>query len=152
MGDHGMCDVSRHLDLMGRVADLGLRIPADVVPFYDSTMARFRIRKSDAGHRLKNFLSGFDGGRLLDHEKAEQLGVNFPDGRFGDLVFLVDCGTMIVPSFMGVKGVAAMHGYHPGNSCMYSALFSNYETDTQPRFLEQVAGYLLPGFAEERGE
>ncbi len=147
MGDHGMCDVERYLDLPALVGGLDFRVPEDIVPFYDSTMARFRVRTESAGERLRGFLSGLEGGRLLDEGEMKQLGVLFPDGRFGDPVFLVDAGTIILPSYMGVEGVSAMHGYHPDNACMYSALFSNVETARPPSSLDHIAGYVLPGFA-----
>jgi len=152
LGDHGMCDVEGRLDLIRMVDGLGLRMPEDFVPFYDSTMARFRIRTEEAGERLKELLSGIEGGRLLDRGDMERLGVLFDDGRFGDLVFLVDAGTIILPSYMGREGVSAMHGYHPGNACMCSAVFSNDGTDTPPAALSGMAGHLLPGFGGGGGE
>jgi hypothetical protein len=152
MGDHGMCDVNRHLDLIEAVAKLGLRMPNEFMPFYDSTMARFRIRTNEAGKRLEGLLSGMEGGRLLSRDEAQRLGVFFPDGRFGDLLFLVEPGVMILPSYMGMEGLAAMHGYHPDESCMYSALLSNDETGVSPASLTGIADYLLPGFGESEGE
>jgi hypothetical protein len=146
LGDHGMCDVKRHLDLMKHVETLGLCIPGDFIPFYDSTMARFRIRTEEAGKRLEGLLAGLQGGHLLDGDEAERLGVFFFDARFGDLVFLVDPGTIILPSYMSSEPVAAMHGYHPGTPCMYSALFTNEEAMASPTTLTDIADYLLPGF------
>jgi len=146
LGDHGMCDVKRYLDLMQLVEKLGLRMPGDFIPFYDSTMARFRVRTDEAGKRLEGLLADLQGGHLLDREEAERLGVVFPDVRFGDLVFLVDPGTIILPSYMAREGVAAVHGYHPETPCMYSALFSNEETPVFPVTLTDIADYLLPGF------
>jgi len=146
LGDHGMCDVKRYLDLMRHVETLGLGIPGDFIPFYDSTMARFRIRTEEAGRRLEGLLAGLQEGHLLDDDEAERLGVLFTDACFGDLVFLVDSGTIILPSYMSSEPVAAMHGYHPGTPCMYSALFSNEETMDFPTTLTDIADYLLPGF------
>ncbi len=150
LGDHGMCDVRDHLDLIQSIDTLGLRIPGDFIPFYDSTMARFRLGTGRAEKRLKELLGGLERGHLLESGDAERLGVLFPDGRFGDLVFLVDPGTIILPSYMGRDGVAAMHGYLPESPCMYSALFSNEETGAYPAALRDIAPYLLPGF--ERGD
>jgi hypothetical protein len=146
LGDHGMCDVRDHLDLIQMVDTLGLRIPGDFIPFYDSTMARFRVRTEGAGKRLKELLGGLERGHLLENGEAERLGVLYPDGRFGDLLFLVDPGTIILPSYMGKERVAAMHGYHPESPCMHSALLSNVETGIYPAALADIASYLLPGF------
>ena len=146
LGDHGMCDVRHHTDLMAKIDRLELRIPDDYIPFYDSTMARFRIVRDGAGERLRELFSGIERGHLLESAEAERLGVHYPDGRFGDLVFLVDPGTIILPSYMGSEGVAAMHGYHPESPCMYSALLANEEAEEYPAALTDVASFLLPGF------
>ena len=146
LGDHGMCEVSNSLDLMGRVGELGLSIPEDFVPFYDSTMARFRVRTEKARSRLMELLSGLEGGVLIGDDEARDLGVEFPDGRFGDLIFLLECGMIVAPSYMGGEMMPAMHGYDPRCPCMHAALFSNDESDLKPASLEAVARYLLPGY------
>ena len=150
LGDHGMCDVKRHLDLKGRVDELGLNVPHDFIPFYDSTMARFKIRREAAGRRLEGLLFELEGGSLLDADAARRLGVHTADGRFGDLVFLVEPGTIILPSYMSSEPVAAMHGYRPEASCMEAAIFSNQERVEWPAAPTDIARFLLPGF--EAGE
>jgi hypothetical protein len=147
LGDHGMCDVRARVDLMGEVAALGLDVPRDYVPFYDSTMARLRIRTDRARGVLTQFLGGRAEGRLLGADEMKALGVSFADGRFGDLVFLVEPGTIIAPSFMGSGSVAAMHGYDPDAPCMPSLLLSNAELPRSQMSILDVAGLVVPGFA-----
>ncbi len=148
LGDHGMCDVRARVDLMGEVASLGLAVPGDYVPFYDSTMARFRIRSDRARRLLAGLLGGRASGRLLSADELKTLGVSFADGRFGDLVFLVEPGTIITPSFMGSEPVAAMHGYDPDAPCMPSLLLSNAELPRSEMSIRDVAALVLPGFGE----
>jgi hypothetical protein len=146
LGDHGMCDVNTRIDIMQPVAALGLEIPRDYIPFYDSTMARFRICSDAAGERLRSLLGNQPSGRLLDSAEIARLGISFPDGRFGDLIFLADPGAIISPSYMGGADIAAMHGYHPDAVDMSSVLLSNADVPGANLSLCDVAGLMLPGF------
>jgi predicted AlkP superfamily pyrophosphatase or phosphodiesterase len=150
LGDHGMCDVRGHLDVMGPVDALGLELGRDFVPFYDATMARFKVFSPRAEQALGDLLRSFPSGRLLDPGEMAGLGVSFPDGRFGDFVFLADAGTIINPSYMGGPGIAAMHGYHPDSPEMSSVLLSNVEIPIGTRSIRHVADFLLPGFGRGR--
>ena len=57
----------------------------------------------------------------------------FPDAAFGELIFLVKEGILIVPSDMGERPIRAMHGYHPSEPQSYAALLTN-----QPSLPEDV--------------
>jgi len=146
LGDHGMCDVTGHIDLVSSVEAAGLRIPGDYVPFYDSTMARFRVSGEKARAVISELLDRSPGGRLLGEEELKGLGVHFPGGKYGDIVFLCDPGMIILPSYMGKVPVKGMHGYDPGAPCMDSVMYSSeaFPDDEVP--LAGIAGFLLPGF------
>jgi len=146
LGDHGMCDVTSHIDIMGPVETLGLEIPGDFVPFYDSTMARFKINSTRSRDSLEKLLSSRPSGRIMNSGDLKGLGAAFPDGRFGDLVFLADPGVIILPSYMGSEPIAAMHGYHPDTEVMYSIMLSNRSLPARELSLCDVAGIVLPGF------
>lgn len=152
MGDHGMCDVSSHIDLIPIVETLGLSIPDDYVPFYDSTMARFGTRTSRAREMLERCLSDVPSGTLLDEDARERLEVRFPDNRFGDVVFLADPGVIILPSYMSAEPVRGMHGYHPDAPEMYSVLFTNAADAGGPRTIGDIAAWLVPGFEPAGGK
>jgi len=49
----------------------------------------------------------------------------FPDRYFGELIFLMREGVLIVPSHMGERPIRAMHGYHPEEKHSYAALLTN---------------------------
>jgi hypothetical protein len=49
----------------------------------------------------------------------------FEDRYFGELIFLVKEGVLIVPSHMGERPIRAMHGYHPSDPHSYAALMTN---------------------------
>ncbi|HEU4364717.1 MAG TPA: hypothetical protein VFT13_04560, partial [Candidatus Krumholzibacteria bacterium] len=55
-------------------------------------------------------------GRRLRDEELETMGCLFPAREYGETVFLADPGVLIVPSFMGSRAIAAMHGYHPDDT------------------------------------
>ncbi len=150
LGDHGMCDVTAGIDLIRIVDSLGPETCAGLIPFYDSTMARFKVLSDRAGRELLELLSGVEGGMLLDRDSLERFGVFFPDGRFGDVIFLTDPGTIIVPSFMSSEPAAAMHGYDPGADCMAAVMLTNFDTGEIEMDLRQVAGLMVPDF--EAGE
>ncbi len=147
LGDHGMCDVTDHIDLMGAMENAGLKICEDYIPFYDSTMARFRVFSEEASNAISELLNDFPGGRFLDNGELKSLGVFFPGSRYGDLVFLCDPGTIILPSYMGSDPVKGMHGYHPDSPCMDSIMLSNEEYGGEAQITD-IAGFLLPGFKE----
>jgi hypothetical protein len=64
-------------------------------------------------------------GRIIPDAELADLGTAFPDRYFGELIFLVHEGVLIVPSHMGEKPLKGMHGYHPDAPHSYAALLSN---------------------------
>ncbi len=146
LGDHGMCEVKTRIDLISAVDAAGLRIQEDFIPFYDSTMARFHVRSVRAASVLSALLNGTDGGRILDNEELRSLGVYFPEGDYGDIVFLCDPGAIILPSYMSSDPVKGMHGYHPEAPCMDSVMFSSEEYGREEASITAVATFLMPGF------
>ncbi|MBT8045994.1 MAG: hypothetical protein KJN67_02395, partial [Pontiella sp.] len=64
-------------------------------------------------------------GRILSDRELKEFGVWFEDGQYGDLVFLMNSGIQIVPSYMGAKQVKGMHGYHPADPDSLASISSN---------------------------
>jgi hypothetical protein len=146
LGDHGMCDVRSRIDVMSRASGLGLSIPGEYIPFYDSTMARFRTLSAPARRRLEDLLADVPGGRVLGDDEMRSLGAGGAGGRFGDVVYLADPGVVISPSHMGEGRVAAMHGYHPDTEEMHSVMLANEPLPGRELELAAVAGTIYPGF------
>ncbi len=121
--DHGMADVTNHVDVMGRVAATGLTAPRDYRAFYDSTMARFWFGSPLAEAAIRRALDGLPG-RFLARADEERWGIHFADRRYGEAIWLVDEGGLIVPSYMGRTAVAAMHGYDPATSASRAVFLS----------------------------
>lgn len=150
LGDHGICDVEKTIDVVSRVNRLDLRTSEDYLAFYDSTMARFRFFSDRARSGICECLSRISEGMLLGPSELDSLGVGSPDGRFGDIVFLAKPGYIISPSFMGDSRMAAMHGYHPDCEEMYSIIMSNEDLPRGEYSLEEIAFILCPDFGSNR--
>ena len=124
--DHGMANCDRLLDLRARLEPLGLRMGIDYAVVYDSTMARFWFFDERARARVTECLQGVSEGRIMPDAELEELGALFPDRYFGQLIFLVGEGVLVVPSHMGERPIRAMHGYHPDAPHSYASMLTNY--------------------------
>jgi hypothetical protein len=142
LSDHGMVDVDRTVDVMGRLDTLPVRWPSDYLAFFDSTMARFWWRGGSARDQVREALALEPSGRWLDDAELEREGCRFAGRDYGDDVFLLDPGALMVPSFMGSRPVRAMHGYAPSHPEMAALLWSNRPLPAGVRHLTQVRGFL----------
>jgi predicted AlkP superfamily pyrophosphatase or phosphodiesterase len=123
--DHGMANCDELLDLKSIIQQLPLRPSEDYAVVYDSTMARFWFFNERARNEVTARLNRVPEGRILPDSELKRLRTFFPDYHFGQLIFLVKEGVLIVPSDMGERPIRAMHGYHPDDPQSYAALCSN---------------------------
>ena len=123
--DHGMANCDEWLDLKANIDSLPLKMGRDYVVVYDSTMARFWFFNEEARERITCHLEQIPQGRILCEDELKRLHCLFPDRYFGELIFLVKEGVLIVPSHMGERPIRAMHGYHPADRHSYAALLTN---------------------------
>lgn len=131
--DHGMANCDEHLDLKARIEALPVRVERDYAVVYDSTMARFWFFNDRARQLITGELKQVPQGRIVPDAELADLRTLFPDRYFGELIFLVREGVLIVPSHMGERPIRAMHGYHPTEKHSYAALLTN-----QPEIPEDV--------------
>lgn len=137
-GDHGMANCSELLDLQSIIQQLPVRAPWEYAAVYDSTMARFWFFNENARRQITRALEQVPQGRILSDTELASLHVDFPDGYFGELFFLVREGVLIVPSHMGERPLRAMHGYHPDEKHSYAALLSNRQDI--PQHIDDLRG------------
>lgn len=125
VSDHGMANCDQHLDLMARIEALPLVQEQDYAVVYDSTMARFWFFNDRARKLVTETLESVGEGRIIPDTELQQLRTFFPDRYFGETIFLVREGVLIVPSHMGERPIRAMHGYHPSEKHSYAAVLTN---------------------------
>jgi hypothetical protein len=131
--DHGMANCDELLDLKARIDTLNVRMPDDFAVVYDSTMARFWFFNDRARREVTRSLECVQAGRILSDDELKELHAFFPDRYFGEMIFLVKEGVLIVPSHMGERPIRAMHGYHPTDKHSYATLLTN-----QPEIPERI--------------
>jgi hypothetical protein len=130
--DHGMTPIQHTFDLIREVEGLDLRIPEDYLPAYDSTMARFWVGNTRAETQLRRLLDNIPCGRILAAQELQDLGLGFADDRYGQLIFLMEPGTLVSPSDMGRITFAGMHGFHPQEDPHAYAVFLASECQGLP--------------------
>jgi predicted AlkP superfamily pyrophosphatase or phosphodiesterase len=147
--DHGMTDVVSDFDLIAEVDRLGFRFGHDYAAAYDSTMARFWFFDERTETRVRRMLESMPCGRVLEDTELRELGTYFPDGKYGELFFLLDPGVLMCPSFMNEKHMAGMHGYHPSHPDSIASFASSERMAETPRRLENL--YSLMRIEADRG-
>ncbi|MBN2119579.1 MAG: glycosyltransferase [Candidatus Omnitrophica bacterium] len=132
--DHGMVPVEGCYDLQREVLSTEYRVPRDYLAVYDSTMARFYYFNNKARQEIRKKLKSFESletgeslGRICTKEELKELGAYFEDNRYGEDIFLMKPGNIILPSFMGREKINGMHGYDPDNEWMDASFLSNYD-------------------------
>lgn len=123
--DHGMANCDELLDLRKQIDALPLRMTEDYAVVYDSTMARFWFFSERARQEITHALQKVPQGRIVPDEELKKLRTFFSDSYFGELIFVVKEGVLIVPSHMGERPIRAMHGYHPDEPQSFAALLTN---------------------------
>ncbi len=138
--DHGMTPVRRHFDLVGSVEALGFAMPDDYLAVYDSTMARFWFFEEGARQRITDCLRTLQCGQILSETELRQLGVFFPDGRYGEIIFLLHPGWLLLRSDFNGRGwmPSGMHGYHPDDPYSDAVFLSNKEPSVTLRTITDV--------------
>lgn len=126
--DHGMANCDRLLDLRARIDQEPVQMGKDYAVIYDSTMARFWFFNQEAREIIEKALSTVPEGRIVEEAELRELRAYFEDGYFGELIFLVEEGTLVVPSHMGERPIRGMHGYHPSGVQSDASLLTNQET------------------------
>lgn len=123
--DHGMANCDELLDLKSKIEPLPFRVGRDYAVVYDSTMARFWFFNDRAREEITATLKRVPQGRILPHSELKELRAPCDDNYFGELIFLVNEGVLIVPSHMGERPIRGMHGYHPQAKQSYAMLCTN---------------------------
>jgi hypothetical protein len=136
--DHGMANCTELLDLKSIIEALPVTMARDYAMVLDSTMARFWFFNQEARKQVERCLAAVPQGRILPDRELEEMGTLFPDRYFGELIFLVKEGVLIVPSHMGERPIRAMHGYHPSDPQSYAVLCTNQDIPEQVEAIPDI--------------
>ena len=147
--DHGMTPVRGHYDLVKDVENLSLRMPEDYLAVYDSTMARFWFFSESAQQAVTGLLTGLSCGRILSDNELRQLGIFFADRRYGETIFLLNPGVMLMHSDFHGDGwmPVGMHGYHPDDPYSDAVFLSNQEPPVPVNSITDVYACMQRAFA-----
>jgi Type I phosphodiesterase / nucleotide pyrophosphatase len=142
--DHGMAPVIDRYDLMKDVDALGWKMPDDYLVVYDSTMARFWFFNEAARESVNACLKGQVCGRILGDPELEDLGISFPDHRFGETIFLLNSGYMFYRSdfHSGNWLPTGMHGYHPNDPYSDAVFLSNRAPVSRLHTIRDIYDYM----------
>ncbi|MDX8412412.1 MAG: alkaline phosphatase family protein [Mariprofundaceae bacterium] len=136
--DHGMATTNATVDLMAKIEALGLEFGRDYVATYDSTMGRFWFHNGAAREKVEAALAEVPEGRMLPKDELARLGCDFEGDQYGELIFLMNAGTLIVPCHMGLTSITGMHGYHPDHIDSNASLLSNVEPPCEPQAITDI--------------
>lgn len=136
--DHGMANVTGSIDLIPMIEATGLEFGKDYIAMYDSTMARFWFLSEGSREQIEAVLQSVEEGSIVTDQELEEMHVFFPDRKFGELFFLMKPGLLINPSYMGLKVIPGMHGYHPDDKDSYSIMISNREIGEEIKSITDI--------------
>jgi hypothetical protein len=150
ISDHGMAPVREHFDLVKQVDELGFTMPRDYLAIYDSTMARFWFFSDGVRGEILELLRRLPCGQILSDEELDQLGILFPDRRYGEAIFLLKPGWMLTRSDFNGRGwmPVGMHGYHPDDPHSDAIFLSNRRPPIEMRTIADVHTCLLQALDE----
>jgi len=129
--DHSMAPVNKAHDLKKDIEELGFSVSKDYIPLYDSTMARFWFFNHEAKETIVAELNKKEYGRILSKDELKAYGCYFEDERYGQIVFLMNTGAVINPSFMGSNAPEGMHGFGVDDGAMDAMLVSNQKVERE---------------------
>jgi len=120
-----MANCDELVDLKAKIDALPVKMEKDYAVVYDSTMARFWFFNDNARKQIHEALGKVPEGRIMPDDELQRYRALFPDRKFGETIFLMHEGVLIVPSHMGERPIRAMHGYHPTDPQSYATLCTN---------------------------
>lgn len=140
ISDHGMTPVRRQYDLVKQIAAAGHTMPNDYLAVYDSTMARFWFFNDRAKREIIAQLDVLPCGAIMSDDELRQLGILFPDRRYGEIIFLLYPGWLLAQSDFNGGGwmPAGMHGYHPDDRDSDAIYLSNVRPPVDVRTIADI--------------
>lgn len=122
--DHGMLNVKETYDLKSILPQFN----EGYIYFLDSTMARFWFFNEEIKKKVLEILKSSKKGHLITKKEKEELGLNFKNNFYGDEIFLMNSGSLILPNFFQDKPVKGIHGYNLSDKNERTVFITNVKT------------------------
>jgi len=135
--DHGMTPVYECHDLQSVMASSGLDGSRYQV-FFDATMARFWPEGTGVKAQIEKVLATLQYGKILSDIDRAELGLRFRTSEYGEIIFVMNPGHIVVPSHVGRTALKAMHGFHPSDEYSRACFLSSKEIDSPPHHVRDV--------------
>lgn len=139
--DHGMLEVNGTVNLVSKLPKCG----DDYIYFLDSTMARCWFSNEKIRQEVIAIFNEIKGGHLLSEREKKIFHIDFLHNKYGDEIFLLDPGKLLIPNFFQRLPVKGMHGYDLSNNDEHGFFFINRKTknhceviDLFPTILEMM--------------
>lgn len=145
--DHGMSTIRRTLDPFPALERSGLMMHRDYHCVIDSTMIRLWYPNESVRAAVRGALEGLRGLDLLSRDYLAAERCAFSDNRFGDDIYLAEPHLLLVPSHLGKKPLAGMHGYRCDDEDSYASFLSNDAT-ASPECIVDLFGLMARAVAE----
>lgn len=140
--DHGMTPVTECHDLQSVMTCSGLDGSRHQA-FFDATMARFWPKDTEAKAQIEKVLAPLQFGRILSDADRTELGLRFRTNEYGEIIFVMNPGHLIVPSHVGSKALEAMHGFHPSDEYSRACFLSSKELDVPPHHVRDLFSFFV---------
>ena len=119
-------------------------MPQDYLAVYDSTMGRFWFFSDRACEQVVELLKSLPCGRILSDSELQQMGIFFPDRRYGEVIFLLEPGYLMTHSHFNGQGwrPKGMHGYDPRDSYSDAIFLSSRRPNGKLHTITDLNGFL----------
>ena len=147
IGDHGMEDVTKHIDVESKIISYikryNLKRGVDVIWFIDSNYFRiwFFINKKFHLSCFQNEVSFEEYGSYLNLDKLAEF--NSDSIKYGDLLWCANDKTLIYPNFFNSTELKGMHGYYSDSQDLFGmAIIENDKKDLIKKLpLNEIKNY-----------
>lgn len=173
LADHGMELVKNSVDIMKKIAELGIR-NNEITYYIEASKVRFWFHSDSAREKMLDYLSKNPEGVLLSYKDMHKFNVKFEDDRYGEYYFVLNPGTIFFPNdfyhpignfYLGLTNEQSrsrllsplhrgFHGYLPHNECEkgtlmllnneYNAYKEEIETIDAAATIINLLGYKQP--------
>lgn len=146
--DHGMSTIRQTMNPFPLLERSRLQMHRDYHCIIDSTMIRLWYPNDAARQAVQGALEGTKGLTHLDADYMARERCAFPDNRFGDDFYLADPHLLLVPSHLGKKPMAGMHGYSCEDADSDATFLSN-DPDATPDCIVDLYGLMAAATAPQ---